>query len=462
MSSVLLFVFLCLLTVAVIAVQYNGWLSPSALFCLGFDIALFNGLTQYRAWAFELQWTTVFLIGGSAFVFVAVCQFTHLCVVHITGRRTRKEAIATESQVSTLRAVHIPFWIYLAVLIIQAFTIVAVLCFIAQATDATANHYSLTQMIGRYDYMAKFSNFDKPIRGVLGLFYTGSCASGYVCGFILIKNWLAERRIVWWALINLVLSALMPFLVGGRAGTIQLLLALIVMYFMLLRATPVEEQKRKRRVAVCVSGSFVIIGLLLFKPLLRLLGRSTGQHGLYQYLSIYIGAPIKNLDIYLMQNVGHEQQAQIFGETTFNAIAQSLSRWAGQPVTKNFGVTQPFQTIHDLDLGNVYTSLYSLVWDFGLWGSLIFVALMGLLVQLSYEWLATRSARFYRSPIDISIILYAFLTYGVVFAFLSNRFYSTVVSSVFVRQAMVWITACGIAYLFDRPRISSTYKQDGE
>ena len=423
-------------------------LSPGVLFCGGFTIAIFNGLTNYKTWSFELHWPTVFLIAGSCLTVAIVCEITHKIFSLLHFQKEYITTIPATKMKTQLRLIYVPWWAYLAVFVLQILTFLLVLRFIYIATDAAANHFSLAQMLGQYDYMAKFSKTDKSIRGLLGLLYVSASASGYVWGYILIQNYLSSRQITLWALVNLLLSMSLPFMVGGRAGTIQMILAFMILLFLLLRESP--SQQKLRRYAVGIVIGIVIVGIILFRPLLNLLGRESGQQSLYQYLSIYIGAPVKNLDIYIAHNLGEEQKSSVFGETTFSSIAQSISRWTGQPVVKNFGVTQPFQSIHNNDLGNVYTSLYSLLWDFGFIGCVGFIALMALLMQLIYEWIMVSGCRFYRQPIDLAKILYAFLSYGLVFAFLSNRFYSTVVSSVFIRQFALWLVACAVVCLFNR------------
>lgn len=449
-----------MLLLTVLYLFYNNFdfLSPGILFCLGFDIAVVNGITQYRNWSYELHWVTVFLIGASALMFVLVCQLIHILVLRVRSNRASVDgAISVTSSCGHLNKIVVPFWVYLIVLIVQVLTIIAVLRFIYQATSAEINGYSITQMIGQYDYMSKFSNFDKPIRGLLGLFYTSTCASGYLWGYILINNWLAIRRIELGALINFLPSAVLPFAVGGRAGTIQLILALVIMYFLFLRKLPLAERRKRRSVAILVCIGIAGIGIVLFKPILVLLGRSTDQSNLYQYLSIYIGAPIKNLDIYLTQNIGSERKASFWGETTFSAISQSISRWTGQEVQTHYDITQPFQTINNIELGNVYTCLYSLVWDFGLIGAVVFVGIMAVAAQLVYEWLKVSSMHFFRDPVNLVMIIYSYMSYGIVFAFLSNRFFSSIVSSVFIRQLALWIFACFIIRCFN-PKSSDTLK----
>ena len=39
--------------------------------------------------------------------------------------------------------------------------------------------------------------------------------------------------------------------------------------------------------------AIALVGLASFKPLLSLMGRKAGDSTMYEYLSIYIGAPIK-------------------------------------------------------------------------------------------------------------------------------------------------------------------------
>lgn len=447
MSSIVLFTILVLLLICTFFLQERQFLSPSVLYSSVFLIAVLNGLTQYNNWAYELSWITVALIAASVGVFCLSAAIVHI-IFRVKYGAISQRIQSARTCILKAPSITIPSWFYVIALMTQIGTAIVVLLFIMKAVDAEQNGYSISQAIGQYDALSKFSNFDKPVRGILGFLYVASSSSGYVWSFIVLIKILKDHHFEALAFLNFLVSLFAPLLTGGRAGTIQLVLACLIMFFLFSNLFFKKKSKSFSLIIASVSSCLLLLGLLIFKPVAQLLGRDVSQFSVYEYLSIYIGAPVKNLDIFLAQHYDSLPLSNYFGETTFTGIVQSVCRWANIPYVKHFGVTQPFQTMFDSELGNVYTSLYSLIWDFGFWGCLFFVFLMAVIMQLVFEWIYVPSSKWCRQPIDLSIILYVFLVYGVIFAFLSNRFYSTVVSTLFIREFATWLFACVLCRLF--------------
>ncbi|MFR1605343.1 MAG: hypothetical protein ACLSUZ_01165 [Bifidobacterium pseudocatenulatum] len=69
MTSTILFLTLLALLVLLIVAYRGDFAEPSILFVVGFTLAVFNGLTNYRTWDFDLSMQTCFVVGFGTFAF---------------------------------------------------------------------------------------------------------------------------------------------------------------------------------------------------------------------------------------------------------------------------------------------------------------------------------------------------------------------------------------------------------
>ena len=98
-----------LLFLALLLMVYGGdFAEPSILFVLGFALSVFNGLTNYKAWNFNLSLQTCMVVMVGAVVFMAtaygVKTLFHTIVVGDVSSRRYKEP----------RNITLPLWVYVA------------------------------------------------------------------------------------------------------------------------------------------------------------------------------------------------------------------------------------------------------------------------------------------------------------------------------------------------------------
>ncbi len=170
-------------------------------------------------------------------------------------------------------------------------------------------------------------------------------------------------------------------------------------------------------------GVFAVVAL--FQISLILTGRSSTEFTFSELVYTYLGAPLKNLELYLNEN--HEK-ASIFGGQTFLQTYKKLYSMTNNPA---FNVTSvyKYRWVGKHSLGNVYTMLMPLYNDFGLFGMYLIMALIGFITEWQYE--AIRHMKKY-AYIKNSVILYAYVSFTIAFAFFSNKYFETVVSMAFI------------------------------
>ena len=190
--------------------------------------------------------------------------------------------------------------------------------------------------------------------------------------------------------------------------------------------------------------AFVV--LVLFQSVGSVVGRiTTSNTSLLDYLAKYCGAEIKNLDIFLQSDkIGASNQNQ-----TFIYIVRWLGPKIGMQNTK-YALDLPYMNVNGFNLGNVYTTFYPYIYDYGYIGEITLVAVMAGIVQIVYE-LAKRTT--ISNKPNYSIVLYMFMFSSLMFSFFSNKFYEQQFNNQFVGYMIIWIIMNKIMFKFKVKKI---------
>lgn len=120
MTSTILFLTLLALLVLLIVAYRGDFAEPSILFVVGFTLAVFNGLTNYRTWDFDLSMQTCFVVGFGTFAFAltayGVKVFFRSCVGHRTAHREYGEP----------QDIVLPMWVYVGGLLFTGLALLIV------------------------------------------------------------------------------------------------------------------------------------------------------------------------------------------------------------------------------------------------------------------------------------------------------------------------------------------------
>lgn len=99
---------------------------------------------------------------------------------------------------------------------------------------------------------------------------------------------------------------------------------------------------------------------------------------------------------------------------------------------------QPFQRYGERSLGNVFTTYYAFIFDWGIAGAMLAVVLIAALSQLCYES-AVFALQYGKAGIPISMMLYGAIGYCCAFSFFSNRWMSTMFNQIMLRNIIIWV-----------------------
>jgi oligosaccharide repeat unit polymerase len=231
---------------------------------------------------------------------------------------------------------------------------------------------------------------------------------------------------------------------GGRMGLIRLFIATIFIIYILKIAGDQSNynnkvvKKKFIRNLLALTVSF----LFLFYSVRVLVGRSSYKDTpFFDYISMYIGAPIQLFDQYITSPnnyVDISNQIQIldknsFGKETFVGIHSMISKLNGKKINKGLEFRESPTGIR---LGNVYTSFRRYYNDFGLAGIIICPFIIGSFYSFIY-----RKIKHYRNSINekanLYIIFYSYVLYGIVVLAMEDVFFLVFMSVAFGEEVII-------------------------
>lgn len=399
----------------------NDIIAPAVLFSFSFTIAVIFASFYVVKWQLNMHVNTFFVI------FLGVLEFSIVSLIvkwifSIFDRNQQfNEWHPHEISISSIKLV--------SVILFEILTIFYSIYSVVKLYNGSMFHF--TDAVSQYRNQNLFSTEIVSLPRSVGYVRLVVEASGYWFGYILINNYYLSKKINVKLVVIVLLSGISSYIMGGRNGIITLLIMLICFWFIISN----KEKHFAKTVRFKTLLKLVVIGIIAlssFESLAFLIGRGgyDNTNGL-DYLAIYIGAPIKNLDTFLMRSFNREIG---YDSQTFIHLVNTIGVKLGL-VKRPIKLDLPFQSVWGFSLGNVYTTFYSFIYDFGYKGVGVLIFIMGVLSQVSYE-LVKRSKKYF-SP-AISSLIYAFIGNTLIMSFFSNKFYEQIFDPAFFKMVVVW------------------------
>lgn len=393
--------------------------APAVLFPLGFVPSVMCALLFSQRWGFEIHLNTQLVLIGGIALFSLVATFL--------GKKMRIDCQGEATVASPLS------WIApgaVALAFSFAFQIAVCVAVIFKISSFFPD-IPAYEAIGRFKesktFTTEYLSFGFPLNQIVNL-----CkAAGYYFAFLVAESLISCRMSARTLLSigNLIVSATMGFILGGRFLGLGYIICAFVSYLMLRRRSGSILNSKKLAIAIAIA---VAVFLSLFQFLS--FGRS-GNITLLDYIGIYLGAPIANLDAFLQESGWGSSSP--FGRMTFFCWYTYIGGKLG--ITDwQYAFDLPFREMAGFGMGNVYTTFYSFAYDFGYLGIIVLTALMGLFSELVYE----KALKIKESFASMLLVIYSsFISYQLVFSFFSDKFYEEVLTPGTITTAIYMIAA---------------------
>lgn len=412
-------------------------MAPSFIFTAPFVIASICAAVYASKWSLNLHLNTMLVIFLGCFEFTIICFVIHASY----GRQVRRinKQNPQKYQVSGTNVFKVENWKLILLCVIQIVSAIVVV----RSMRATLNQYgvgsgSLTYVMYYFREYHMFQDYDVSLSSLASNLRLFSIASSYIVIYILINNIICKvpRRNLILLIASIALGIINSVLLGARGEAIQLIVAAIVIYFILMRKYNGWKPKVKFRTVIFV-GILIFAIMITFKSTGNLLGRGEASYAKTMTVSAldevakYLGAEIKNLDIFLEDN--WSSRKEIYGNQTFGNILL----WISNHLNLGWEISEdlPFQKVNGISLGNVYTTYYAFIYDFGYIGEMILIPLMAGFTQILYERIPLERNR---SKISFRIILNSYILFLLAFSFFGERIFSYVLNISFIKYILIW------------------------
>ena len=176
--------------------------------------------------------------------------------------------------------------------------------------------------------------------------------------------------------------------------------------------------------------SFIAV-IVLFFILLNFMGRTgKGSDKIAYYLFVYTGAPIVNLDNFIANKL-LTLKPSLFGAQTFRKLYNYIGKLF-HIASLTYAGDNPFVfSANGIEIGNVFTTFYSYLYDFSFKGIIPLTLLVALYYVFTYNKLLFKPN--HHKKIDLRLLFYAYLFNDLVMQFFSARFYETVLEAPFIK-----------------------------
>ncbi len=444
----LLAILLLLIFIGSIFANRKDISAPAVVFSFGFAFQAFWAVLYHKAWRLDLHLNTFLVLFLGVLEFFLVTMFVKFIAHKIKPREYKTKPFVMQ-EIKTNKVLE---WIYLGVSILIS---LVYLYYLVRAVNGTFTSIkSIMQSISDYDIYLKFSDeFENGIPFIVKNLNLAVIYSGYWFLYVIINNYFYNKKIRLVQILVFVSALCAALMSGSRTPVIMMAIAGICYYLILLFKKKSYKNlfTKKMFIYMLILGA-AAIGL--FFPTAKLLGRKTDSKPL-DYLSIYCGAEVKNLDTFLQEKEYLFKYETIGSQTMYNLIQFASDKLHLKDV-ETYRLDLPFRKVDNIDLGNVYTTFYAYIYDFGYIGLFVFVFIMAAICASLYEYLIR--LRKLDKP-KLSVLVYGVFFGCLLLSFFSNKFYEELFSPVFIKKIITWF-ACSFAFCwFDFKKIKSFIKE---
>lgn len=393
-------------------------LSPAAIYCGVFLVVEILADFYVNIYDITIHANTFFIVVGSMVLFV-------LCTLLFYG--FNKSSI----KISKSKSNHIIlveknikiFFIVLQFIVLffhmkYVYAIVGALGYDTSSIFTTAGHFHDVSLFKS----AELTALNISVPKIYSLGYSLCMAYSYVCLYIIINNYLINKRVDKLLLTDVIIFGFESMLGGGRSDLFRFITAII---FITAAQTNVKIRKDSLK-RIFWIGLIGVITVYIMLNITSLVGRTSNDNTTAgQWLYVYVSAPLQNLDTFLQKSV--IDPTRLWGQETFHNIYIYIGQKTGQSKYIR-DLTLPFMKHNGLNTGNVYTTFYQFYYDFGYSG--VFLLISG--IALFYNWLYFRIKKGVCEH-TLGTIVYSYLFNDLIMLIFSNRFYETTLNIEFLK-----------------------------
>ena len=407
--------FLSIIILLIIAYFANDkeLFSPSVIYCSGFALASFFALLNEKKWGNIDLITYLVICGGLLEFFIITYIVKFIFNITVRQKSTYNIVFQDKSVISRYKLI--------LLLLVQIFNLLIIVYYLRKVTGLSnvieASHYINQSNNGWIQNQVQLPT----IVGVLSAFNN---ACGLFSEYLIAKNTISKsRKNLIFLFLIILMGMITAILVSGARGGVVYNIIAFAFYLYFVYKTKIKWNNNNGKWLL-----IIFLGILLMVTLLpwsaSLVGRAvTDNTDPIDYISIYIGAEIKNLSLFI-QNGFYPVKGAVWGQQTFVGIIGPLSRLFELNIPQ-YSLDLPFKSINGYSLGNVYTTFYPWLYDFGYSGIFVLTMVMGIISETIYLYAKIQKNNHKHL---ICILIYGYISSFLFLSFFSNKFYEEVFS----------------------------------
>lgn len=403
-----------------LAATNNDLVFPTNIVMVMYILSLTFFISEMRNWDGDISFKTLslFIVGLATYLITSIIVYKVFSRIHLFKRDGLYNL--TEMSDEELRE-SVPNVDRNLTLIIDVYLIFALLKYYLDVRSASMRvgfSSSFSEMIGNYRNAGAYGGgkVDVSLSTLSTYNFMFMTALGYVYMALVVQYLVLKKKTsVQWKVLNyipIIIYAVATVLTGGRNPLIQFIVAFIVMYY--LKHVQIYGKVKFNFKKVLSSFLIGIVALWAFSQFRTVVGR-TDSKNTWDYLAMYIGAPIKLFDKFVTDPVRISHQ--YIGQETFPYLWISFF---GKTIT-NWSNLEFRESSSGINLGNVYTAFRRYYSDFGLIGLIALTALESFFYSLFYVKVSDKKKP--SKEIDFVTLLYSFFAVGPVYYSVDDRLF---------------------------------------
>lgn len=428
---------LCVITFGFIILNLKlnkkDWMAPAVIFSAVFFFYAAVCVIEKNAYAIEMAPVTIAVITAGIAVFTLVSW--------LVERFSRETAVIRQPELIRFSNVYV-----ILLIIAQLLSVVFFIKYLGNLADAYSavsgeTFAGLGAKIQLYDTMTKFwadtyEQLAVPIPFVYRVTNPLCGAAEYLLLYIAVYNFTVNKKINALHVFSAILMVVRIIMNGSRSPILRIVTFVIcLLYVFYMRQGKQRRLDGKLLGMMAVSAAVLCVLMLV---LLFAMGRGTDGFNIFGYIFNYVGAPVVNLDTFLRDNhitLFHGvSDIPVFAPHILRGLYAYIAKVCGTNLFSISEINFFSFSRNGIEIGNVYTMFYKIIYDFGYAGVIWLTALMALYYSLTYVRIR---AKISRHPIDFRLFIYAYLFNDLVMSAFSNRFYETVFDAPFIKLVPV-------------------------
>ncbi|MCD7954226.1 MAG: oligosaccharide repeat unit polymerase [Lachnospiraceae bacterium] len=405
-----LFFAVSIMLLASIAIFKNDIIAPSCLLCGGFWFATICGCIYNSSWNFT-NFKEFWLIAMGLICFIVGASFIQ---AYDNGKYTYRNCTIELTPIYITRGRLFIYFIWQLLILILMFLALIKNVGLSNGIAEAISIYYEANKTGDLVYSS----------GITNIMLILSTSGTFLLVFVMMHNIGCGCKNDILIYLNVSMGCISSLLNGTRTAFFMYAIACAIVF---LGEKNIKSKWRGNiDFNTMVKIIIFIVALMVFFNIIAFYqGRTLTTMSVLDVFVTYLGAPLKNLELYISEN--HTSNS-IFGGGTFYNTYTWIYEKTGV-ASFNVPKLNEYRFLNGKGLGNVYTIFLPLYSDFGIIGSSLVMGIIGGISQKIYDKVKNVVTC---NETNFWLIVYSYVGFALLFSFFSNKYFEMVIARAMV------------------------------